>query len=404
MTTESLPRLKLKLAPKAEAKVRGGHPWVFADSVRETNRDGEAGELGIVYDRKKQFLAVGLYDPESPIRLRVLHSGKPATLDEAWWETRFHEAVKRRDGVVKLEETNGLRLINGENDGWPGFVLDRYAETAVIKIYTPAWQPWLDTVLPHITALPGIERVVLRRSRNAGGVDGEPGEMLYGDTPEGPVIFKENGLLFEADVLRGQKTGFFLDQRDNRQRVRDFARGKHVLNLFSFSGAFSVAAVAGGANSVTDVDISAHALASGARNFQLNRTPGSGFPRKYRRDEIKADVFKWIKNPPKDTTWGTVIVDPPSLARRAAEREGALLAYARLNRSAMNLVGIGGTLISCSCTAHVSADDFFSTIAREIVANKNSWREVQRTEHARDHRVTVDEMRYLKAVYWRRTS
>ena len=278
MTTKSLPRLKLKLAPKAEAKVRGGHPWVFADSVRETNREGEAGELGIVYDRKKQFLAVGLYDPESPIRLRVLHSGKPTTLDDGWWENRFQEAVKRRDGVVKLEETNGLRLINGENDGWPGFVLDRYADTAVIKIYTPAWQPWLETVLPHITALPGIERVVLRRSRNAGGVDGEPGEMLYGDAPDGPVIFKENGLLFEADVLRGQKTGFFLDQRDNRQRVRDFARGKHVLNLFSFSGAFSVAAVAGGANSVTDVDISAHALASGARNFQLNRTPGSGFP------------------------------------------------------------------------------------------------------------------------------
>ncbi len=404
MTTQSLPRLKLKLAPKAEAKIRGGHPWVFADSVRETNREGEAGEMGIVYDRKKQFLAVGLYDPDSPIRLRVLHSGKPTALDDAWWETRFREAVKRRDGVVKPEETNGLRLINGENDGWPGFVLDRYAETAVIKIYTPAWLPWLDTVLPRIKELPGIERIVLRRSRNAGGVDGEPGEVLFGEAPDGPVIFKENGLLFEADVLRGQKTGFFLDQRDNRQRVREFARGKHVLNLFSFSGAFSVAAVAGGANSVTDVDISAHALASGARNFQLNRTPGSGFPRKYRRDEIKADVFKWIKNPPADTTWGTVIVDPPALARRGAEREGALLAYARLNRSAMNLVGIGGTLISCSCTAHISADEFFSTIAREIVGNKNSWREVQRTEHARDHRVTVDEMRYLKAVYWRRVS
>ena len=144
-------RLKLTITAAAETIVRGGHPWVYSDSVRSQSREAQAGELAVIYDRKDKFLAVGLFDPESPLRVRVLHAGKPATLDDAWWQARLETTLARRASVADAL-TNGLRLINGESDGWPGLVLDRYDTTLVLKLYTAAWLPWLERVLadnPH---------------------------------------------------------------------------------------------------------------------------------------------------------------------------------------------------------------------------------------------------------------
>ena len=256
--------------------MRGGHPWVFADSVREQNRAGAAGELAVIYDRKDKFLAVGLFDPDSPIRVRVLHTGKPVTLDAAWWAERLDVAVRRRDGLFD-ERTTGYRLINGESDGWPGLVLDRYDTTLVLKIYTAAWLARLDAVVELIRQRLAPERIVLRLSRNLErqSPTRRDGEFLWpkrvGSAADASVIFLESGLRFEAEVVRGQKTGFFLDQRENRRLVESLARGRTVLNAFSFSGGFSLYAARGGANSVTDLDISPHALESAKRNFVLNQ-------------------------------------------------------------------------------------------------------------------------------------
>src|SRR5438445_3829560 len=227
-------RLRLRTTAAAEAALRSGHPWLFSASIREQNREGETGELAVVYDRKDRFLAAGLFDPESSIRFRALQTGKPQTIDKAWWKSRLKAALERRAGLFEAE-TTGFRWINGESDGWPGLVLDRYDRTLVLKLYTAAWLVRLEEIIGLIVQQLQPERIVLRLSRNLRDVAQnafarKDGEILFGPTLSEPVIFSETGLRFEAEVLWGQKTGFFLDQRENRRNIEGLARGRSVLN------------------------------------------------------------------------------------------------------------------------------------------------------------------------------
>jgi 23S rRNA (cytosine1962-C5)-methyltransferase len=380
----------LRITAAAEKSVRGGHPWVFGDSVREQNREGEAGELAAIFDRADKFLAVGLFDPRSAIRVRILHAGKPTRIDASWFQQRLQDALKRRSFD---DTTNGYRCINGESDGWPGLVLDRYADTYVLKIYTAAWLPRLQDVIGLIDFAP---RIVLRLSRNIYEVakskfNYTDGQIIHGDPSEQPVIFLENGIRFEADVVRGQKTGFFLDQRENRHEVETLARGKTVLNAFSFSGGFSVYAARGGAKTVASLDISQHALDSAERNFALNPTLTCA------REAIRADAFDWIKDSRRN--FDLIILDPPSLAKREAERTEALRAYGRLMTNAIERLNKSGVLVAASCSAHVRADEFFDTARRSAQSSGRRFQELKTTRHAPDHPVTFPEGDYLKCIY-----
>lgn len=391
---KSQTRLKLRISPVAESNLRAGHPWLFADSIRNQNRAGESGELAVVYDRQDKFLAVGLFDPDSPIRLRVLHQGKPLTIDAKWWADRLKESFERR-GQWLDERTNGYRLINGESDGWPGLVLDCYASTLVLKIYTAVWLPRLDEIADLIQAQLKPERIVLRTSRNLQSVL-EDGKIIRGSEINAPVIFQENGIQFEADVLRGQKTGFFLDQRENRHRVETLANGRNVLNAFSFSGGFSLYAARGGATSVTDLDISAHALASAERNFALNKNDAAIGNCKHER--VQADSFEWLKEN-AGRKFDLIILDPPSFAKREAERAGAIRAYERLANLGISHVKPRGVLVACSCSAHVSAEEFFAAVRSAAIHSRRKFRELETTRHAPDHHATFKEAEYLKGIY-----
>ena len=399
-------RLRLRITAAAESIVRGGHPWVFADSVREQNREGAAGELAVIYDRKDAFLAVGLFDPESPIRVRVLHAGKPQTLDDAWWRARLDAAVRRRDGLFD-ERTTGFRLINGESDGWPGLVLDRYDSTLVLKVYTAAWLPRLEAIRSLIRELLRPETVVLRMSRNIQGAasggahswcDGEVVVQKREELERGaPVVFLESGLRFEAEVVRGQKTGFFLDQRENRRIVESLARGRTVLNAFSFSGGFSLYAARGGAKSVTDIDLSKHALAAAERNFKLNEIePGIA---SCRHESVQADAFEWLAGNPQ-RQFDLIVLDPPSLAKREVERAGAIRAYGRLAESGIKHLAPGGILVACSCSAHVATEEFFAAV-RQSAALGGKFTELRTTRHAPDHPAAFKEADYLKGIFLR---
>lgn len=395
-------RLRLRVSPVAEQQIRAGHPWVYASSVRETNRAGRAGELAVVFDRNDKFLAVGFFDPESPIRVRVLHVGKPLTIDEGFWRARLEMAVARREGLFDAQ-TSGYRLINGESDGWPGLVLDRYDTVLVLKIYTVAWLPWLDAIEALVRErLPGTE-LVFRCSRNiekeavaSGGRFKTP--QLSGAEPGASVVFSENGIRFEADVWRGQKTGFFLDQRENRRLVESLSRGRTVLNAFSFSGGFSLYAARGGAKSVTDLDISQHALASANRNFALNA--GDATIAACRHEVVQADVFEWLAGNEKGK-FDLIILDPPSLAKREAERVGAIRAYGKLVESGLNHLLPGGILVACSCSAHVSAEEFFGAVRQAATHSGRRFTELQTTHHAPDHQASFKEAEYLKGIYLR---
>lgn len=399
MPSVARPRLRLRVTAAAETHLRAGHPWVYEGSVREQNREGEAGELAVVYDRRDRFLAIGLYDPASPLRLRVLHAGEPVTLDHDWWAARLDSAFLRREAlfgpVTAPGDTDGYRLVNGESDGWPGLVIDRYAGVLVVKLYTAAWFPQLERVLALLAGRCPGSAVVLRLSRNiqeparaAGLFDGQ---VLAGEVPHNPVVFRESGLAFEADVLRGQKTGFFLDQRENRRRVQDLSRGRRVLNAFSFSGGFSLYAARGGAPEVVSLDISAHALHSAGRNFALN--PGLSA----HHETVQADVFEWLTQTTRD--FDLVVLDPPSLARREAERAGAIRAYGKLAADGLRRLAPGGILVSASCSAHVSAEEFWDAVRQAAGRSGHPWRELRTTRHAPDHHATFPEAEYLKAIY-----
>jgi 23S rRNA (cytosine1962-C5)-methyltransferase len=390
-------RLRLRITAAAEAALRGGHPWLFADSIREQNREGKTGEIAAVYDRKDQFLAAGLFDAESPIRFRTLQAGKTKVIDETWWRTHLQAALERRKGWFD-EHTTGFRWINGESDGWPGFVLDRYERTLVVKIYTAAWMPWLETIAPLITEKLRPERIVLRLSRNImAGIEKQygqkDGEIIEGQPLDASVIFRESGLRFEADVVRGQKTGFFLDQRENRRRILELARGRTVLNAFSFTGGFSLYAARGGAKSVTDLDISRHALESAQRNFALNHDTVAHCE----YHQAQGDAFEWLSQ--SSQRFGLVILDPPSLAKRESERAGALRAYAKLARLGLDRLEPGGVVLACSCSAHVSSEEFFEAVRGTAVKSGRRFEELGTTGHPPDHPATFKAAEYLKGIY-----
>ena len=443
MPDREIPRLRLRVTAAAETVLRAGHPWVFAGSIRKQNRPGQAGELAVIYDRANRFLAVGLFDPDSPIRVRILHAGEPEPIGLEWWSARLGQAVDRRRGLFD-EQTTGCRLINGESDGWPGLVLDRYDATLVLKLYTVAWLPRLNEICRLIREQLKPERIVLRTSRDIqrrldshaipsrpgpkrkGEVDllreagpgglrhpGEPtavspalgvgqgeghrnGHILEGRALSGSVIFLETGLRFEADVLRGQKTGFFLDQRENRRNVERLGGGRRVLNVFSFSGGFSLYAARGGADSVCNLDISVHALASARRNLALNESDPA--IARCRHEFVQADAFDWLGSPP-ERRFDLIILDPPTFAKREAERAAAIRAYEKLTGLGIKHLGRGGILVAASCSAHVTAAEFFEAVRHGALQTKRPFAVMQTTGHAPDHFTTFKEAEYLKAIY-----
>lgn len=418
-----VPALRVRVSPAAETAIRAGHPWVYGDSVRDQNRQGLPGDLAIIFDRKDRFMAAGLYDPDSPLRIRTLHVGKPTTIDAEFWRNRLAAAWEKRKLLFE-QDTDGYRLVNGESDGFPALIIDRYGSAFVVKLYSAAWLgsisrapasgsnkalPGLDLtrwIEGFAAKLPGVQpdvfRVVLRLSRNiqpaaerCGLVDGQ---NLSGRDSSPSVLFHETGLCFEAEVVQGQKTGFFLDQRENRRRIESLASGAEVLNAFSFSGGFSLYAARGGAHSVTDIDISPHALAAARRNFALNRTHPSVAAA--RHQSIQADVFEWLERGPGQSH-ELVILDPPSLAKREAERAGAIRAYERLAASGVRRVRRGGVLLCASCSAHVGEDEFFGAVRRTLRSSGRRFSEIETADHASDHPATFPEARYLKAIYLR---
>jgi 23S rRNA (cytosine1962-C5)-methyltransferase len=311
-------------------------------------------------------------------------------------------AIELRRGRFD-EQTNGWRIFNGESDNFPALVLDRFAGTLVLKLYSLAWLPRVPMLLDLLlrTFQPG--RLVLRLSRNIqqrsrSEFSLSDGQILFGPEVTQLPVFLESGLRFEADVIRGQKTGFFLDQRDNRRRIGELARGQTVLNAFSFSGGFSLHAARGGAKSVTDLDISPHALDSSRRNFALNQSipTVAACP----HECIQADVFDWIHQAPS-RQFGMIILDPPSLARREDERSGAIVAYRRLAADGIRWLKPGGILLAGSCSAHVTTEEFFEAVRSAARSSGRRFEERETTTHPADHPATFPEARYLKGIYLR---
>ncbi len=399
-------RMAVHISPEAERAVRRGHPWLFDGAIARQSFAGAPGDIAVIFDRKRRFLAAGLFDPHSPIRVRILQHGTPATIDGAFFAEKLRAAAAIRAPLMRQppeRATTGYRLVYGENDGLPGLVLDRFDRVAVAKIYSAAWLPHLRDVLSALSEILPLESVVLRMSR---AVQKTPsalfgltdGQTIFGATVDAPVLFRENGLFFEADPVRGQKTGFFLDQRDNRARVETLSKGKSVLNLFSYTGGFSVYAARGGATEVVSVDMSAPALAVAERNFAHNHHCAA--VARARHTTIAEDVFAVLARfAAQRRRFDVVIIDPPMFAQKGAQVAGAVVAYKKLTRLGLAVLKPGGTLVQASCSGRVDAATFFAAVTQSAARAGRPLRELARTGHPLDHPVTLAEGAYLKCLF-----
>lgn len=393
-------RLPVTLTAAGERALKSGHPWLFDGAIAKIKGEGSAGDLAVIFSFKKnKFIGVGLYDPDSPIRIRVLHQGSPAKIDLDFFRARTQDAKKVRETLL-LTDTNGYRLLHGENDGFPGLVVDVYAGVAVIKVYSPVWFPWLKGLVPIIVEAAEAKTAVFRCARNvekaASALGFADGQVIHGTLESEDVVFREHGLSFVANVVQGHKTGFFLDHRENRRKVGQLSAGQDVLDVFSYAGGFSVHALGGGARRVISLDISAPALAMARRNVALN------FNEDQRHETLAEDAFVALERLVQNgQAFGVVIVDPPSFAKREKEVPGALEAYRRINKLAVPLVAAGGILLAASCSARVPAEDFFRVVEDVLKASGRKFTLLEKTGHDDDHPVGFPEGAYLKSGYYR---
>jgi 23S rRNA (cytosine1962-C5)-methyltransferase len=331
--------------------------------------------------------AVGVYDADSAIAIRLFQV--LAQPERNWIYQTVKQALELRT-LIDTDQTDAYRLIYGESDGLPGIIADRYGRYVVIKTYSKSTERLLDDVVWSLTKELKLKGILWRKEKKL--------EVLWGELPPPEVTVRENGLQFIANLYEGQKTGLFLDQRENRQTLRTLASDKTVLNLFSYNGGFSVYALAGGAKHVTSVDIAPAANKDAERNVSLN-----GFS-KEQHEAVTADVFTFLQTyAQQGKTFDVVVVDPPSLAKDKSSRHGALRAYKKLNMQALKCVKSRGLLLSSSCTSQVSEPDFKKMLTEAATEAKVTAQVIHETGHALDHPVPLHfpEGRYLKCVVMR---
>jgi 23S rRNA (cytosine1962-C5)-methyltransferase len=386
--------IRLTLKRGREASVSRRHPWLFSGAVASASGDGADGHAE-VGDDGGRLLARGAYSPDSQIVARLWTFDGRAP-DGALFGERFTAARGLREECLP-PETTGYRAVNSEGDFCPGVLLDVYGDVAVLELLTRGteiWRPGIEAVVRQVFA---PKELIVRETGSAR--DSGKSEIRIPRTELPLAPFLENGLHFLADISGGQKTGFFLDQRDNRSRLRALARGKTVLNLFSYSGAFSVAALAGGASRAVDVDSS-----SGALELAREHRRANGFSTQD-LDFVQADVFEDVRRRvAAGERWDIVVCDPPAFAKKKADVDRAARGYKDVNRVAMALVAPDGWLLTCSCSGLVDADLFQKIVFSASVDARAAFALVARQGAGPDHPVSLDcpEGEYMKGLWLRR--
>ncbi len=394
-------RIAVRVTRDALRQVRGGHPWIYSDSIESRSHAGNPGDLAVVFDHNRKFAAIGLWDPHSPISIRVLHTGKPTPVDHDFWRRSITDSLDRRRHLLQSDDTTAYRLVHGENDGLPSLVIDQYGPVVVVKLYSPAWFCHLEPIVDIVVELLDPEAVVLRLARNvaAGETHGlTDGECIHGAITDEPIAYLENGLQFTAYPTSGQKTGAFLDQRDNRALVREHAKGRDVLDVFSYAGGFSVHAAAGGASTVLSVDQAPQAIAAAQHHMALNAATNAAVLRTKHHTSVGDAFAVMTELADAGRKFAMVIIDPPSFAQRQSSVTGALKAYRRLADLGLRLTAPRGLLLQCSCSSRVSADAFYSAVLDTARQQGRHLTELEFSEHPVDHPIGFAHGAYLKAL------
>ncbi|AUC15010.1 SAM-dependent methyltransferase [Tenacibaculum sp. SZ-18] len=391
--------LAVKLTTKGEQHVMKNHPWVFSNSIEKISKDPKTGDLAIIFGRKNnKVVGIGLYDSDSPIRIKMIHtSSEKAVVNEMFFHKKIEKAYQKRTKLLQTN-TNSYRLIFGENDGFPSYIADVYDAVLVVKLYSEIWLPFLETILKSLQEVSKAETIVIRLSRNVQKSTNhnlKDGDVVYGVLENEVVEFVEHNVKFSANVIKGHKTGYFLDHRANRKRVGEFSKNKTVLDVFSYAGGFSVHALYNEAKEVTSLDISKQALEIAVENGKLNEYSGV-------HKTIAGDAFEELRKLIQNkVTFDVVVIDPPSFAKQAAEIELAKKKYAQLARLGAKLTSRKGLLVLASCSSRVVADDFFDINENVLENGKRRFKTELKTYHDSDHPIGFPEGAYLKCGYYR---
>jgi 23S rRNA (cytosine1962-C5)-methyltransferase len=377
----------LELPGQLKRGLQAGHPWVYRDHVP---RGFQAASGTWVKVRAGSYAAFALWDETSRIALRLFSEQQVPDAD--WVRARVAQALALRKSLLD-QQTSAYRLIYGEGDGIPGLTVDVYGPFAVLVTYADSLEavvPWVVRALAELLKLHGV----VRRARVR---DGEAPrlEVLHGRLPPRDLIVAEHGLRMQVDLFLGQKTGLFLDHRENRRFLGALCAGKNVLNLFSYTGAFSLYAARAGAARVTSVDMSQPAARAARANFELN-----GFDPE-QHEFLSEDVFEFLeRSRQKNKTYELVICDPPSFANSRDQLKNALRAYVSVNSAGLRVLEPGGTYAAASCTAQVSGEAFRGMLAEAAVNAKRRLQIFHDAAHAPDHPIFAGhpEGRYLKFV------
>ncbi|HEX2649338.1 MAG TPA: class I SAM-dependent rRNA methyltransferase [Burkholderiales bacterium] len=387
----------ITLKPGREKSLRRRHPWIFSGAIEAVEGKPESGDTVLVRSADKKPLALGAWSARSQIRTRVWSFAVSASVNERFFRERIRKARDLRNSLPAAKHTNALRLVHGESDGLPGLVVDRYADVLVAQFLSAGAERWRDAILDALMDLTGCAAVFERSDAEVRKIEGLEPRVGFArgnkDARRCPIL--EHGLNFVVDVAEGQKTGFFLDQRDNRQRVRALAAGRDVLDAFCYTGGFSVAALAGGAKSVTAVESSAAALEGAKENLRLNAVDSS------KAEFQQADVFahqRLLRD--RGASFDLIVLDPPKFAPTAAQARNAARAYKDINLTAFRLLRPGGLLATFSCSGGVGAELFQSIVAGAAVDAGAEAKILERFGAAPDHPVALEfpEGDYLKGL------
>jgi 23S rRNA (cytosine1962-C5)-methyltransferase len=379
---------QIQLKKDLVKNIKRGHSWVYTDAIRFIPQCLAGSPAVLLDNRGGKAIAVGFLDPEHPISFRVCSTQMVDITQENWLVSRLNHAAAIRKQSVP-DKTNAYRLVNGEGDRLPGLVCDIYNQYAVIQFDSPGCRAFynLDLIISWIQNTFSL-KAIIDKSRFH-----EHPIILYGSVPESIIEFREHGHLFTADLLDGQKTGFFLDQRENRREIQNISNGKQVVNIFGYTGGFSIYAGKGGATEVTTVDIAKPAVETAEKHWQLNQLPDGC------HHAVAADAYQFMDEAiQKQRNWDIVILDPPSFAHSAANVPKALNAYQRLIEKGARITRKNGVLALASCSSHITQEMFLQCAEEGISQARRKGILLKVNSQSADHPapLVMQELKYLK--------
>ena len=389
--------IKLTVNTKRLGPVLARHPWVFSGAIKQIPEGLECGMPVALCDENGRFIAQGYFNSYSQIAVRLWSFDEKEEVNQEFFDRRIKAALALRENFVLDKNTDSCRIIYGENDFLPGLIVDKYADYLSVQFHNRGIEFWKEQILTALVKIFKPKGIYERSDVKVRGIEGaeKKSGLLHGKIPE-KVEIKENGCKFWVDIMTGQKTGFFLDQRDKRLALQKYVKGKKVLNCFSYTGGFSVYASKANAKKIVSVDSSAPAIEMAKENFKLNKLDLK------KADFVVADVKEYLgRQETADEKFDVIILDPPAFIKDRHKIQEGLLGYRKINEAAIRLLSSGGILVSASCSAHLSLPDFRRMLANSAGRAGKNLQILETFTHGIDHPeiAAYNEGEYLKVIF-----